>query len=54
LKNESNDICYHTVRVSITMGESYAANIRTVENPADLATKIMANEATTCSEQDTD
>jgi len=42
LKKKSNSICYHAVRESVAMGESLTAHIRTSENPADLATKILA------------
>jgi hypothetical protein len=41
LKKKSNEICYHACRESITMGESLVSHIRTAENVADLATKIL-------------
>ena len=43
LKKKSNAICYHAVRESVAMGESLTGHIKTTENPADLATKVMAN-----------
>jgi len=43
LRKKSNAICYHTVRESVAMGVSLMGHIKTTENPADLATKVMAN-----------
>ena len=40
LKKKSNEICYHAVRESVTMGESVTTHVGTHDNPADLATKI--------------
>ena len=40
LKKKSNAICYHAIRESVAMNESLTGHIATVENPADLATKI--------------
>jgi hypothetical protein len=42
LKKKSNQICFHAVRESVAMGESLTAHIPTNDNPADLATKIIA------------
>ena len=41
LKKKSNSICYHAVRESVAMGETLTAHVRTAENPADIATKII-------------
>jgi hypothetical protein len=41
LKKKSNEICYHFCRESITMGETLVCHIRTHENVADVATKIL-------------
>ena len=41
LKKKSNSICYHTMLESVAMGESLSGHIPTVENCADLATKII-------------
>ena len=43
LRKKSNAICYHAVRESVAMGESLTGHIKTAENPADLAMKVMAN-----------
>jgi len=43
LKKKSNSICYHAIRESVAMGESLTGHVKTADNPADLATKIMAN-----------
>ena len=41
---KSNSICYHAIRESVAMGESLTGHVKkTADNPADLATKIMAN-----------
>ena len=45
LKKKSNSICYHAVRESVAMGESLTGHIATTENPADLATKVHAEES---------
>ena len=42
LKKKSNSICYHAVRESVAMGETLTGHIPTAENPADLATKVIA------------
>jgi hypothetical protein len=41
LKKKSNAICYHAVRESVAMDESIIAHIPSVENPADICTKIL-------------
>ena len=41
LKKKSNQICYHAVRESVAMGETLTGHIAMMENPADLATKII-------------
>ena len=41
LRKKSNSICYHAVRELVAMGESLTGHITTVENYADLATKII-------------
>ena len=41
LKKKSNSIAYHTVWESVGMGESLTGNVRTNDNPADLATKVL-------------
>ena len=41
LRKKSNAICYHAVRESVAMGESVTAHIRSEDNIADLATKII-------------
>ena len=41
LKKKSNSICYHAVRESVAMGESLTTHVPTLQNPADLATKVI-------------
>ena len=41
LKKKSNSICYHAVRESVAMGESLTGHVRSENNPADIATKVM-------------
>ena len=41
LKKKSNLICYHAVRESVAMKESLVTHIPTVENPADICTKVI-------------
>ena len=41
LKKKSNAICYHAVRESVAMGESKIGHIPSVDNPADLCTKVL-------------
>ena len=42
LKKKSNQVCYHAVRESVAMGESLTGHVPTNDNPADIATKIIA------------
>ena len=41
LKKKSNAICYHAIRESVAMDEMLTAHIRSVDNPADLGTKVI-------------
>ena len=41
LKKKSNSVAYHLCRESVAMGESLATHISTVDNPADIATKVI-------------
>ena len=41
LKKKSSSICYHPIRKSVAMGESLTTHILTLENPADLLTKVL-------------
>jgi hypothetical protein len=41
LKEKSNSICYHAVRASAAMGESIIGHVPSVENPADMCTKVV-------------
>jgi hypothetical protein len=41
LKNKSNSICYHAVRESAAMGESIIGHVASVDNPADICTKVF-------------
>jgi hypothetical protein len=41
LKKKSNSICYHVVRESVSMGESIIGHVPSVENPADICTKVV-------------
>ena len=41
LKKKSNSICYHAVREAVAMGECLVGHVRTHENPADIATKVL-------------
>jgi hypothetical protein len=42
LKKKSNEICYHFARESAAMEECLTGHVDTEENPADLATKVIA------------
>jgi hypothetical protein len=42
LKKKSNYLCYHMVRESAAMGESIIGHVPSVDNPADICTKIVA------------
>jgi hypothetical protein len=41
LKNKSNSICYHEVRESSTMEESIIGHVPSVDNLADILTKVV-------------
>jgi hypothetical protein len=41
LKNKSNSICYHAVRESAAMRESIIEHVPSVNNPADMCTKVV-------------
>jgi hypothetical protein len=41
LKKKSNSICYHTVRESAAMGEPIIGHVPSVDNPADICTKVV-------------
>jgi hypothetical protein len=41
LKKKSNSICYHAVHESATMGESIIGHVPSVDNPADIFTKVV-------------
>ncbi len=41
LKKKSSSICYHAIRESVAMGESLATHIPTLQNPANLLTKVL-------------
>jgi hypothetical protein len=41
LKKKSNAICYHAARESVAMGECITGYIASVDNPADIATKVI-------------
>jgi hypothetical protein len=41
LKMKSNYICYHAVREAAAMGESIIGHVPSVENTADICTKVV-------------
>jgi hypothetical protein len=41
LKKKSNSICYHEVCESAAMGESIIGHVPSIENPADICTKVV-------------
>jgi hypothetical protein len=41
LKKKSNSICYHAVRESVAMGDSIIGHVPSVENTADIFTKVV-------------
>jgi hypothetical protein len=41
LKKKSNSICYHAVRKSAAMGESIIGHVPSVDNTADICTKVV-------------
>ena len=43
LKKKSNSICYHAVHESVAMGECLTAHVPTLDNLADICTKVIAN-----------
>jgi hypothetical protein len=42
LKKKSNSLCYHMVRESAVMVESIIGHVPSVDNPADICTKVVA------------
>jgi hypothetical protein len=42
LKKKSNSICYHAVHESASMGYSIIGHVHSVENPADICTKVVS------------
>jgi hypothetical protein len=42
LKKKANSICYHAVRDSAAMGESIIGHVTSVDNPADICTKVVS------------
>ncbi len=48
LKKKNNTVCYHTVRVSVALGESLTAHIVGDDNPADLLTKVLCGGKRRC------
>ena len=45
LRKKSNSICFHAVHEVVTMGELLTGHIQTMENPADLLTKVVVGGA---------
>jgi hypothetical protein len=43
LNKKSNSICYHAVRESAAMGESIIGHVTSVDNPADIFTKVVSD-----------
>jgi hypothetical protein len=41
LKNKSNSICYHALHYSAAMGETIIGHVPSVENPAEIFTKVV-------------
>ena len=41
LKKNSNSICYHVIRGSVAMKEMMMGRVPSVDNPADICTKIF-------------
>jgi hypothetical protein len=41
LKKKSNSICYHAIREAVAMDEIRTGHIRSEENPADIAMKVI-------------
>jgi hypothetical protein len=42
LKKKLNSLCYHMVRESSAMGESIIGHVTSVDNPAEICTKVVA------------
>jgi hypothetical protein len=42
LKKKSNSICYHAIHDSADMGESIIGHVPSVDNPADICTKVVS------------
>jgi hypothetical protein len=42
LKKKPNSICYHAVRESAAMGESIIGHVPSIDNPADICTKVVS------------
>ncbi len=42
LNKKSNAVCYHAVRESVAMGETFTAHMSDAENPADLMKKVLS------------
>ena len=45
LKKKYNSICYHACREAVAMDEMLTGNVRSENNPADLATKVLGGGA---------
>ena len=41
LKKKAHAICYHACREAVAMGEILTGHVRSENNPADLATKVL-------------
>ena len=41
MRENSNSICYHDMRESVAMGESFTTHVPTGDNCADLLTKVL-------------
>ena len=42
LKKNENSVCYHAIRELAAMGEIMITNVPTLDNPADLCTKVIS------------
>ena len=42
LKKKNLLLCYHTCMESVSRGETITGHIRSAENPADIATKVLS------------
>ena len=45
LKNKYNSICYHSYREAVVVDEMLTGHVRSEDNPADLATKLLGGGA---------